>query len=334
MRVLIAGAAGFLGSHLTDRFLKDGHSVVGMDNLSTGRLMNLDHLASERGFEFMECDITAPLPFTGHLDGVLNLASPASPPAYLRLPLETLMAGSLGTKNLLQLAKDAGARFLQASTSEVYGDPEIHPQTEEYWGRVNPIGARSVYDEAKRFAEALVSAYRRSFGMNTKIARIFNTYGPRMDPADGRVVTNFMVQALQGKALTLYGEGTQTRSFCYVSDQVDGLYRLFHSEEPGPINLGNPSEYTIRELLEIVLEITNSHSEVRRLPMPEDDPKVRRPDISKARERLGWNPNVKLRDGLHRTLPHFRRELEGHGADPFIIHDDEVRRASSLPKTS
>ncbi|MGI8496430.1 MAG: NAD-dependent epimerase/dehydratase family protein, partial [Gemmatimonadaceae bacterium] len=260
MKVLITGAAGFLGSHLTDRFLEDGHSVVGMDNFLTGSPSNLAHLATHPRFTFERHDVTTPPRVDGSLDGVLHLASPASPVDYLRYPIETLRVGSLGTLNSLELARSKGARFFLASTSEIYGDPLVHPQPEHYWGNVNSVGPRSVYDEAKRFAEAATMAYHRTHGVDTRIVRIFNTYGPRMRPQDGRVVSNFIVQALREESLTLYGEGTQSRSFCFVDDEVEGLYRLFQSHETEPVNIGNPAEFTVRELAALVLELTGSRS--------------------------------------------------------------------------
>jgi dTDP-glucose 4,6-dehydratase len=306
MRVLITGAAGFLGSHLVDRFLDEGHEVVGMDNLITGSPDNLAHRIGDPGFRFVRHDVTEFIFVDGDLDGVLHFASPASPVDYLELPIQTLKVGSLGTHKTLGLALAKGARYLLASTSEVYGDPLEHPQRESYWGNVNPIGPRGVYDEAKRFAEALTMAYHREHGVDTRIARIFNTYGPRMRPDDGRVVSNFAAQALHGEPLTVYGDGTQSRSFCYVDDLVEGLYRLFASDEAEPVNLGNPHEFTIAELAEIVLELTGSSAGIRHLPLPQDDPQVRRPDISRAREVLGWTPEIPLREGLERTIEHFR----------------------------
>jgi len=307
MRVLITGAAGFLGSHLCDRFLEEGHEVVGMDNFITGSADNLAHLMGREGFRFVKYDVTEFIYVTGRLDGVLHFASPASPVDYLEFPIQTLKVGSLGTHKTLGLAKAKGARYLLASTSEVYGDPLEHPQTEGYWGNVNPIGPRGVYDEAKRFAEALTMAYHRFHGLDTRIARIFNTYGPRMRPADGRVVSNFLVQALLGEPLSIYGDGSQSRSFCYVSDLIEGLYRLFFSEESEPVNLGNPVEFTIAELADLVLEVMGGDSEVRHLPLPEDDPKVRQPDIGRARRVLGWSAKVELCEGLDRTAVHFRQ---------------------------
>ncbi len=305
MRILITGAAGFLGSHLCDRFRREEHSVVAIDNYITGTPENLDHLLGD-GFELVQHDVPEYIHVPGMLDGILHLASPASPTDYLELPIQTLKVGSLGTHKALGLAKAKQARFLLASTSEVYGDPLVHPQPESYWGNVNPIGPRGVYDEAKRFAEALTMAYRRTHGVDTRIVRIFNTYGPRMRPGDGRVVSNFIVQALRGEPLTVYGDGGQTRSFCYVSDEVEGIYRLFMSDITGPVNIGNPDEFRVGELADLVLELTGSSSEIRHLPLPEDDPKVRRPDITRARELLDWEPQVPLREGLARTIEYFR----------------------------
>ena len=314
MRILITGAAGFLGSHLVDRFLAGGHRVVGVDNFITGAWRNLEHLEDRDDFFFIEHDVSTPLYMAERVDGVLHFASPASPVDYLELPIQTLKVGSLGTHNSLGLAKAHGARFLLASTSEVYGDPQIHPQSEDYWGHVNPIGPRGVYDEAKRFAEAITMAYHRYHGLDTRIARIFNTYGPRMRPADGRVVSNFIVQALRGEPITLYGDGTQTRSFCFVEDEVEGLYRLFFSDYTDPVNVGNPHEFTIRQLAEMILEETGSRSELIERPLPEDDPKVRQPDISLARAQLDWEPETSLREGLRRTVPYFRNLVEREGA--------------------
>lgn len=314
MRVLITGAAGFLGSHLCDRFLAEGYEVVGMDNFITGHPDNVAHLMGRPDFRFIQHDVTNYIYVEGPLDGVLHFASPASPVDYLEQPIPTLKVGSLGTHKALGLAKAKGARFLLASTSEVYGDPQVHPQPESYWGHVNPVGPRGVYDEAKRFAEAMTMAYHRFHGMQTRIVRIFNTYGPRMRPGDGRVVSNFIVQALRGDPISIYGDGSQTRSFTYVDDLVDGIYRLFHSDRVEPTNIGNPNEFTVLELAERVLAQTESSSVLDRLPLPEDDPKVRQPDITIARAVLGWEPRVELEEGLQRTIPHFRRLVEGSDA--------------------
>jgi dTDP-glucose 4,6-dehydratase len=307
MRVLITGAAGFLGSHLCDRMLADGHTVVGLDNFITGSLDNVAHLESGHDrFSFWEHDISTPTDFTGPLDGVLHLASPASPVDYLAHPIATLEAGSLGTRQALELARRHHARFFLASTSEVYGDPLVHPQPESYWGNVNPIGPRSVYDEAKRFGEALTMAYHRHYGVDTRIVRIFNTYGPRMRPRDGRVVSNFIVQALSNEPLTIYGDGTQTRSFCYVSDEIEGLYRLFLHGDHEPTNIGNPTEHTVAELAAIVRDVTGTSAPIVQQPLPTDDPKVRRPDITRARRMLHWEPVVPVREGIERTVAYFR----------------------------
>ena len=315
--VLVAGGAGFIGSHLVDRLLERGDLVVCVDDLSTGRRANIDHLAAMASFRFVEGDITAPgldellagLPAAlgrDRFDTIVHLASPASPPAYLAHPIETLAVGSTGTRQLLDLAHRDGARFLLASTSEVYGDPLEHPQSEEYHGNVNPVGPRSCYDEAKRFAEALTVAYARVHGLETRIARIFNTYGPRMRPDDGRVVTNFIHQALAGAPLSIYGDGSQTRSFCHVDDEVAGLIALLDGDEPGPVNIGNPHEVTVREFAEQVIALTGSSSTIELHDLPEDDPKVRRPDITLARARLGWEPHIELADGLRDTIAAFR----------------------------
>jgi len=312
MQILVTGAAGFLGSHLTDRLLGEGHSVIGVDNLSTGARENVAHLAGQPRFRFVEWDICRPFApelELGKLDYVFNFASPASPPEYLRLAIETLSVGSAGTQNVLDLAAQHGAGFLHASTSECYGDPLQHPQTEDYWGNVNPVGPRSVYDEAKRFSEALVMAYHRSRGVNTHLVRIFNTYGPRLHPSDGRVVSNFMMQALRGDSLTIYGDGKQTRSFCYVDDLIDGIVRLSRSDEHMPVNIGNPQEFTILECAKAVLEVTGSKSQLCFEALPQDDPIRRRPDVSKARRLLGWEPKIQLREGLLRSLDFFRSKL-------------------------
>ena len=305
MRVVVTGAAGFLGSHLTDRLLGEGHQVVGVDNLSTGASENLAHLADELRFQFVEHDICKPFD-PGPVDYVFNFASPASPPEYLRLAIETLRVGSVGVENTLEIALRYRAGHLHASTSECYGDPLEHPQTESYWGNVNPVGPRSVYDEAKRYAEALVMAYHRSLGVNTHLVRIFNTYGPRLLPDDGRVISNFMMQALHGEPLTIYGDGSQTRSFCYVDDLIDGILLLSRSDEHLPVNLGNPDEFTILECAQAVLDVTGSESELRFMTLPEDDPTRRCPDITKARTLLGWEPSTALRDGLVKSLDFFK----------------------------
>jgi len=309
MKVLITGAAGFLGSHLVDRFLAEGYEVIGMDNLITGAVGNIGHLAGDRRFRFIHHDVTDFIYVPDALDGVLHFASPASPTDYLQLPIQTLKVGSLGTHKALGLAKAKAARFLLASTSEVYGDPQVHPQPESYWGHVNPVGPRGVYDEAKRFAEAMTMAYHRAHGVDTRLVRIFNTYGPRMRLHDGRVVSNFVVQALRGEPLTLYGDGSQTRSFCYVSDLVEGILALFAGGDADPTNIGNPHEFTVRQLAEKVLELTDSSSELQYLPLPTDDPRVRQPDISRARTTLRWEPVVSLEEGLQRTIKSFRERL-------------------------
>jgi dTDP-glucose 4,6-dehydratase len=314
VRVLVTGAAGFLGSHLSERFLTEGHEVIGVDNFVTGSRDNAALLEGFDGFRLVEHDISAPLFLDEPLDGVLHFASPASPVDYLELPIQTLKVGSLGTHNALGLAMAKGARFLLASTSEVYGDPKVHPQPETYWGNVNPVGLRGVYDEAKRFAEAMTMAYHRHHRVDTRIVRIFNTYGPRMRPGDGRVVSNFIVQALRGDPITLYGDGSQTRSFCFVSDEVEGIRRLFDSDYVDPVNIGNPNEFSIRELAEMVLEEVGSASVIQTRDLPADDPKVRQPDISVARRVLDWAPTVDLRRGIRQTLPYFRDEIERHDA--------------------
>jgi len=307
MRVLVTGAGGFLGSHLCDRLLAQGHRVVGMDTFLTGNPANLAHLQSHPSFQFVLHDVTNFIEVQGPLEAVLHFASPASPSDYLEYPIQTLKVGSLGTHKALGLAKAKGARFLLASTSEAYGDPLVHPQPETYWGNVNPVGPRGVYDEAKRFAEAMTMAYHRYHRLDTRIARIFNTYGPRMRPNDGRVVSNFIVQALKREPLTVYGDGSQTRSFCYVDDLIDGIVQLFERGDAEPTNVGNPNEFTVRQLAELVLELTGSESQIVERPLPVDDPRVRQPDITRARATLGWEPKVSLEDGLRRTIAYFRK---------------------------
>ena len=306
MRVLITGAAGFLGSHVSERLLTEGHEVIAMDNLITGRAENIAHLIGRDRFRFVHHDVTNFVYVDGPIDAVLHFASPASPIDYLELPIQTLKVGSLGTHKTLGLAKHKGARYLLASTSEVYGDPLVNPQPESYWGNVNPVGPRGVYDEAKRFAEALAMAYHRVHGLDVKIVRIFNTFGPRQRPYDGRAVSNFIRQALDGEPLTIYGDGTQTRSFCYVEDEVEGIYRLLTSDYVGPMNIGNPDEKTVLELAENVLELTGSSGPIEYHPIPVDDPQVRRPDIALAKRVMGWEPKVSLREGLERTIAYFR----------------------------
>ena len=318
MRYLVAGAAGFIGSHLCDRLISDGHSVIGVDNFLTGSHRNLKHLAGVTRFEFVEHDVTRPLDWAPAVDAVFNLASPASPRDYHRFPIETLEVGSIGTKNLLEVALRYGARFLLTSTSECYGDPLEHPQVETYWGNVNPVGPRSCYDESKRFAEALTMAYHRVHGLRTNIARIFNTFGPRMKLEDGRIVPTFLDQALRGAALTVYGTGAQTRSFCYVSDLVDGLVRLGNSEERLPVNLGNPLEMTVLQFAQHIQAQTGSKSEIVFGPLPEDDPQRRRPDIGKARRLLGWEPRVSLDEGLKLTIDYFR-QIQSATAGPELL---------------
>jgi dTDP-glucose 4,6-dehydratase len=311
MRALVTGGAGFLGSHLCDLLVREGHEVIAMDSLITGNPDNFQHLVGNPSFRFIQHDVTEFIYVAGPLDAVIHFASPASPIDYLELPIQTLKVGALGTHKALGLAKAKGARFLLASSSEVYGDPLVHPQEESYWGNVNPIGPRGVYDEAKRFGEALAMAYHRTHGVETRIARIFNTYGPRMRTHDGRVVPAFIVQALRNEPLTVFGDGMQTRSFCYVSDLVDGIHKLLLSDEPNPINLGNPAEMTIGEFAREVLEITGSTSTIEYRDLPQDDPKVRQPDIRRAREILGWEPRVPLPEGLRLTIEHFRKVVEG-----------------------
>jgi len=309
MRVLITGAAGFLGSHLTDAILADGHHVLGVDNLCTGSLENLAHLKRESRFEFLNQDICEPFD-PMRVDYIFNFASPASPADYMRLGIETLMVGSAGTRHMLEIAAKYGAKFLHASTSECYGDPDQHPQTEEYWGHVNPIGPLSVYDVSNRFSEALVTAYWRYRKVDTRLVRIFNTYGPRLHANDGRVISNFMTQALRGDDLTIYGDGSQTRSFCYVSDEVDGIIRLSRSDEHTPVNIGNPSEWTILDCANAVKRVTGSSSQIVFHPLPQDDPTQRQPDITKARTFLGWEPKIDLETGLKLSLDYFRSSVE------------------------
>ena len=306
MRILLTGAAGFLGSNLADRLLADGHSVIGVDNFITGRRQNLGHLAAQPRFEILEHDVIEPLAIDDGLDWILHFASPASPPKYLAAGIETLRTNAEGTYQLLELARRTGAAFFLASTSEVYGDPAVHPQTEVYWGNVNPIGPRSVYDEGKRFAEAMTMAHHARYGTAVRIVRIFNTYGPRMDPHDGRVVTNFIRQALSGEPLTAFGRGEQTRSFQYVDDLVEGVVRLMRVPYQAPVNLGNPDEYTILELAQVILDLTGSTSQVAFEPLPQDDPRQRKPDISLAKHLLGWEPGVPMREGLQRTIDAMR----------------------------
>jgi dTDP-glucose 4,6-dehydratase len=323
MRVLITGGAGFLGSHLVDRLIEQGEEVIVFDNLLTGRMENIAHHLGHSRLKFVKQDVTEYLYVSGPVDAVVHFASPASPIDYLQLPIQTLKVGSLGTHKALGLAREKQARFLLASTSEVYGDPQVHPQPEEYWGHVNPVGPRGVYDEAKRFAEAMTMAYHRYHGLDTRIARIFNTYGGRMRPHDGRVVSNFITQALKGEALTVYGSGLQTRSFCYVSDLIEGILRLLlHPEESAaagrhledihqPTNLGNPAEFTVADLARQVLALTGSSSQIEAKPLPVDDPQVRQPDITRARELLAWEPRITLEEGLRKTIDYFKTTLAG-----------------------
>ncbi len=307
---IVTGGAGFLGSHLCDRLLAEGHQVIAMDNLITGSVANIEHLAGVRSFKFICHDVTEYIFYPGPVDFVFHFASPASPNDYLEYPIQTLKVGALGTHKALGLARAKKARFILASTSEVYGDPLVHPQPETYWGNVNPIGPRGVYDEAKRFAEAMTMAYHRAHGVDTKIARIFNTYGPRMRPRDGRVVPSFITQALKGEPLTVYGDGRQTRSFCYVDDLVEGVYRLALSDCHDPVNLGNPQEMTVLEIAEKIRQLCGSNSPIEFRPLPVDDPRVRQPDITRARTLLGWEPRTSLEEGLKRTVDYFRRLLE------------------------
>lgn len=310
MRIVIAGGSGFLGSHLCDALIERGDQVVCVDNYITGRPANVEHLVGNDAFEMVEADVCGDFEIAGEVDAVMNLASPASPKDYYEFPIETLDVGSIGTRNLLELARAKDATFFMASTSEVYGDPVVHPQTEGYWGNVNPIGERSMYDEAKRFSEALTFAYHRTHGVPIRVVRIFNTYGPRMQPDDGRVVSNFITQALRGEALTIYGDGSQTRSFCYVDDEVRGFIALLDSDETGPINIGNPVEFTMLELADLVTELTGNAAGIAHEALPSDDPKQRQPDITRARRTLGWEPTIDLRTGLERTIPFFAAELD------------------------
>ena len=305
LRIAVSGAAGFIGSHMCDRLLAEGHTVVGLDNFLTGSPRNVEHLKGNANFQLIQQDISKPFEIEGRVDCVFNMASPASPKDYLEFPIETLDVGSIGTRNMLELARIKGARFLITSTSESYGDPHVHPQVETYWGNVNPVGPRSCYDESKRFGEALTMAYHRKFGLRTNIARIFNTYGPRMKLNDGRIVPAFVDQVLKGLPMTVFGDGKQTRSFCYVSDMVDGLYRLSQSDERYPVNLGNPCEMTVLEFAGSIQQLTGGTIPVVHQPLPEDDPKQRKPDIAKARRVLGWEPVVNLEDGLRLTLDYF-----------------------------
>jgi dTDP-glucose 4,6-dehydratase len=311
MRVLVSGAAGFLGSYLTDALLAEGNHVVGVDNLCTGSLDNLKHLERESRFEFVKQDICEPFD-VGAVDYVFNFASPASPMDYARLGVETLMVGSAGTRNMLEIARKHGAKFLHASTSECYGDPAVHPQTEDYWGNVNPVGPRSVYDEAKRFSEALTMAYYRYYKVDTHLVRIFNTYGPRLQRDDGRVISNFMIQALKNEDITVYGDGSQTRSFCYVTDEVAGILGLSRSDEHYPVNVGNPHEWTILECANAIIRVTGSKSKVQFTPLPQDDPLQRKPDITKAKGLFDWEPKIDLETGLKLSLDYFRSFVETH----------------------
>ena len=312
MRTLVTGGAGFLGSHLCDRLIKEGHEVMCMDNLSTGNIDNISHLLGNDNFHFIKYNVTEYIYVKGPLDNIVHFASPASPLDYLEMPIQTLKVGSLGTHKALGLTKEKKARFLLASTSEVYGDPLIHPQSEDYYGNVNPIGPRGVYDEAKRFAEAITMAYHRYHGVDTRIARIFNTYGPRMRMNDGRVVPAFICQALKNEDLTVFGDGTQTRSFCYVSDLIEGIYRLLMSDEVNPVNIGNPREMNVLAFAQEVLRLTGSKSKLIFNPLPQDDPKVRQPDITRSTQILGWKPRVSLEDGLKETILYFKEKLINH----------------------
>lgn len=309
MRIVISGAAGFIGSHLAERFLTEGHVVIGIDNLITGQAKNIELLKQHESFSFIQQDVASHVEIDGNIDRVLHFASAASPPDYLRMPVETLRTGSVGTENLLTLAKEKHARFLLASTSEVYGDPLVHPQTEQYWGNVNPVGPRSVYDEAKRYAEAITTAYGRTHDVDIRIVRIFNTYGPRMRANDGRVVTNFINQALRNEPLTIYGDGSQTRSFCYIDDEVEGILDVLASDYRGPVNVGNPDEFTVKELADLVLRMVDTKSTVINEPLPEDDPKCRKPDISLVNKLSGWQPKIDLETGLRSTIEYFASQL-------------------------
>jgi dTDP-glucose 4,6-dehydratase len=309
-KVLITGAAGFLGSHLCDRFIKEGYYVIGMDNLLTGNLDNIAHLFPLKNFEYYHHDVTKFIHIPGELRYILHFASPASPVDYLKMPIQTMKVGSIGTMNLLGLAKDKGARILVASTSEIYGDPDVHPQPEEYWGNVNPIGPRGVYDEAKRFMEAITMAYHTFHGVDTRIVRIFNTYGPRMRLDDGRALPAFMSQALRGEDLTVFGDGSQTRSFCYVDDLIEGVFRLLMSNYHLPVNIGNPNEITIKEFAEEIIALTGTHQKIVYKPLPQDDPKQRRPDIEKAKRILGWEPKVDRAEGLKITYEYFKNKIQ------------------------
>ncbi len=324
-RVLITGAAGFLGSHLCDRFIREGYRVVGMDNLITGDLRNIEHLMPLEHFEFYHHDVTKFVHVPGDLDYILHFASPASPIDYLKIPIQTLKVGAMGTHNLLGLARVKNARFIIASTSEVYGDPLVHPQTEEYWGHVNPVGPRGCYDEAKRYQEAITMAYHTYHGLETRIVRIFNTYGPRMRLNDGRVLPAFIGQALRGEDLTIFGDGSQTRSFCYVDDLVEGIYRLLLSDYPYPVNIGNPSEITIRDFAEEIIKLTGTSQKVIYKPLPKDDPKQRQPDITKAREILGWEPRIDRAEGLRRTYEYFK------GLSRERLYEESLHREFGQP---
>ena len=317
-KVLVTGAAGFLGSHLCDALLAEGAAVIGVDNLSTGNAANLAHLCNESNFSFVELDICKPFD-VGAVDYVFNFASPASPVDYARLGVETLLVGSAGTLNTLDVARRHGAGYLHASTSECYGDPEVHPQVETYWGNVNPVGPRSVYDEAKRFSEAAVMAYHRYYGVKTHLVRIFNTYGPRLQANDGRVISNLMMQALRGEPLTIYGDGSQTRSFCFVSDLIEGILRLSRSEEVLPVNIGNPVEWTILECAQEILAVTGAKTEIVFKELPQDDPTRRRPDITKARQLLGWEPKISLHEGLERSLSFFEQCVEREKSGAAVL---------------